>query len=188
MKIQNISTLNFSKKAILTCQIKNAKTKEKQSATLYSYNPARNLADKKELKSNSRTARLYFPIERSSLAQDIGFEFYALKVDDTDEVVSCAQVTHHLKPRNSKLAGLSTQIDALDTNMKFINPAEPLIAGVVKKAQERYDSFVVLTIHPEEMYGLKGIKLSEHKGDSYIPEKRFNSIIDKSSERSQIEF
>ncbi len=183
MKISNIHSINFSKKAILTCQVKDWERKEKRNATLYELNPATNLEDREEIRLNERTSYLY-----PWVLKDLNSTFYMLKDDKTDEVISYAQTSHHLKHKSTRHKGLSTSIDELEGNEHYINALEPMIAGIVKKAQERFDLSVYFNMRSEDVYSLGNLKLPNENGDIFIREKRFETIINNAIQRSNIKF
>ena len=62
-------------------------------------------------------------------------------------------------------------------------------AGITSESSKTSDERVLFAIRKEDVPSLNSIKLSETDfGELYIPRKRYNSIMQKAQERSQIEY
>lgn len=179
MNISNSFNTSFGKSVVLDCQIKNRLTKEKEDATLYKYNTS----DYSELRE-LRECDIPFNIDASGYS-----DIYVLQNDDNDEIISCAQTSNHFKNNSSNLFGFSTLIEEMDSNKNYINPVEPLLAGIIKEAQNKFHSSITFAIDPKDVHSLSKLKLSSDKlGDSFITEKRFDTIIDNANKHSNINF
>lgn len=189
MKITKInSQQSFGKTALLYCQIKQESNKEKVSATLYKMDP-NNKKDIDDVKYSKQTRCIYSDFLNEAGQRYPHREFYLLQNDKTGEVISCAQTSHHYRPANAKNEGFSTLIEEMNENRKYINGAEPMLAYIAKHAEERYDSTVYTAFRLEEVPSLKRAKFTETKlGEFYLPQKRYNVLIDQAEKRSQIEF
>jgi hypothetical protein len=112
-----------------------------------------------------------------------------LKDDNSDNIISCAQTSDHLRGQNAKQSGYSTLVEEMDSNRNYVNPIEPLIAGIAREAQDKFHSSIFFAMEPSDIYALRKIKLTpaDH-GEHYISASRFNSIINKATEHSQIDF
>lgn len=179
MNISNSFNTNFGKSVVLDCQIKNRLTKEKEDATLYKYDTS-DYSELRELKN----CDIPFNIDASGYS-----DVYVLQSDDSDEIISCAQTSNHLKSDSSNLYGFSTLIEEMDSNKKYANPVEPLLAGIIKEAQNKFHSSITFAMDPKDVHSLPKMRLSSDKlGESFITEKRFNTIIDNANEHSNINF
>lgn len=188
MKISSNMNLNFGKKAIMTCQIKNAQTKQKSNSTLYKYE-SNNQKDVREIMFDKQLGHLLPDFSNDTFSHQANIELYALKDDKTQNLIGYALTSRHLRRENADLSGLATVVDEMNANYQYTNSAEPIIAAVAKAAQDRGDASVIIAMRPEDICYIKNIKFSQTKFEEpYLPEKRFNSIIDKATERSQIEF
>ena len=80
-------------------------------------------------------------------------------------------------------------VEEMDANKNYINPAEPLVAGIAREAQDRFHSSIFFAMEPSEVYALRKLKPTPAShGEHYISATRFNSIINKATEHSQIDF
>ncbi|MBQ8635119.1 hypothetical protein IJX73_01165 [bacterium] len=179
MQINNLSNISFGKYPILNCQVKDSKTKQKKDATLYKYDP-HNVKDMKEI----RQRQIPFGID------EMGYtKIYILEDDETKDIVSCAQTSRHYRSNNLHQAGFSTLIEDMESSKAYINPSEPLIAGLAKEAQDRSDSSIFLARPIQDVHSISNVRMAANKlGEHYLTERRFNSVIDKACEHSQIEF
>lgn len=179
MNISNSFNTNFGKSIVLDCQIKNRLTKEKEEATLYKYN----ISDISELRE-LREYDIPFNVDTSGYS-----DVYVLQNDDNDEIISCAQTSNHFRSNSSSLCGFSTLIEEMNSNKNYANPMEPLLAGIVREAQNKFHSSITFAIDPKDIRLLSKMKLSSDKlGENFITEKRFNTIIDNAEEHSNINF
>lgn len=179
MNISNSFNTSFGKSVVLDCQIKNRLTKEKEDATLYKYDTS-DFSDLREL----RDSDIPFNVDISGYS-----DIYVLQNDANDEIISCAQTSNHLNRNSLRLNGLSTLIDEMNSNKSYANPVEPLLAGIVKEAQNKLHSSVTFAIDPKEVHSLSKFKLSsDRNGDSFISEKRFNTMIDNAEKHSNVNF
>ncbi len=185
MRVSNIS---FGKTAILTCQVKNRETNQKASATLYQMDP-HNMSDYREVRY-SKTARcMCRDMEDDQSLYNPVREYYVLKDDKTGEVISCAETSHHYRRDEIYSPGLSTTVDELADNTKYVNSTEPMLAFVAQKAFDRYDKSVVIGTYVDDESPLKRARFSKTKnGDWVLPEKRFNDFVDTANKRSSIEY
>jgi len=179
MILSNSYNNSFGKRAILTCQIKDFKTKEKKDATLYQYD-TKNQRDIDEVLSYD----LPFHIDLTGYKN-----LYLLKNEENDDIISYAQTSNHMRRNNADMSGYATLVEEMDANKDYVNPVEPLIAGIAKEARDRFHSSIFFAMEPSEVYALRKLKPTQAShGEHYIPATRFNSIIDKATEHSQIDF
>lgn len=188
----NISKLNncysFGKKALLTCEIKQEPNKNKVQATLYKMDP-HNLSDIDDVRYSKNTRCIHHDFFKAVEERHPNREFYLLQNDKTKEVICCAQTSHHYRPSSAQNPGLCTLIDEIGVNYNYVNGTEPMLAYIVKRAGERFDSTVYTAFTQEELPSLKRAKFSKtNLGEFYIPEKRYNTLIDQAEGRSQIEY
>lgn len=185
----NIQSISFGKTPVMTCTVKSKDVKEKQSATLYKMDTQNN-DDCKEIMYSKNTRCLL-----DGLAKDMGnyyptYEYYLLKNDKTEEVISCAQTSRHFRTGNSKYQGCSTLINEMSENKKYVNGAEPLFAYLAKNASERYDECISTAFDQDEIQSsLKRSKFTQLKtGDWVIPKKRYQTLIEQAEKREDVNF
>ncbi len=189
MNIQKINSFqSFGKTAMLKCSIKNSETENKQSATMYKMDPL-NYEDAKDVLYSRHTTPIKKDFLIAQTTREPHNEFFLLKDNETGEVISCAQTSHHYRTDPAKHPGLSTLIEEFSENPKYINAAEPLLAGITKRAQNRFDETVYTAFNLETLPSLKQAKFSKTKlGEFYIPQRRFDTLINQAEKRSQIEY
>lgn len=184
----NYNNLSFGKTPVMTCRVNLNDKKEKVSATVYQMDTG-NFEDLREIRSSKTGRKIFNDFQRDAMQCYPHHEYFLLKNDDTDEVICAAETSHHLRNTDDKTNGLATVIDEFALNNKYNNPAEPMLANIVKTAWERYDNSVVSSIAKDDLPDLKRASFSEtKKGDWMIPEKRFSSMLNKAEERCQTVF
>lgn len=177
----------FGKTKVMQCNVKNSQTKKNSPATLYKLD-CFNFSDIKDVISSKNASEILTSFLLDNQNGKSSSDYYVLCNDKNGEIVSCAQTEHrfNVSPENF---GTYTLIEALGENKNYVNPVEPLIGYIVKKADDRYDNSVYAAYGFDEKPDLKRIKFSESKlGEAFIPSKRFNSIINKAQEHSSINF
>lgn len=185
MSIQSIS---FGKTAVMTCTIKNAETKKRQEATLYKMNP-HNREDQRDISYSKQTRCIAKNFEADTARIQPHYDYYLLTNDKTKEVISCAQTSRHYRANNTSYSGVSTLIDEMKENEKYVRGGEPLLAYLAHKSFSQYDKCIASAVDLEEAPSLKGCKFTQLKnGDWVIPEKRYHMLIDQAEKRNDISF
>ena len=189
MKISRAgNSASFGKTAVLSCMLKQQPGKDKVSATLYKMDPHK-LSDIDDVRYSKNTRCIRNDFFKAVEERHPNREFYLLQNDKTKEVICCAQTSHHFRSLDAQNPGLSTLIDEIGVNYNYVNGAEPMLAYIVKRAGERFDSTVYTAFTQDELPSLKRAKFSKtNLGEFYIPEKRYNTLIDQAERRSQIEY
>lgn len=189
MKINNInSEITFGKTAVMKCCIKQKNTKEKAQSTMYQLD-TKNNTDLTEVFYSKNARCMYFSMIKDRYRFYPSSEYYFIKDDKTGEIISCVQTSRHYRRENEKQPNLTTLIEELNTNPKYINTTEPIIAYLAQKAFTRMDDSITIGCYFDYPKDLKRIKFSQVKnGDWVLPEKRFNDFIDTAQKRSNIEF
>ncbi len=187
MKIPSINnSINFGKKAVLNCTIKN-KRNEKQDATLYELDN-KNYDDRELVKNEYMLARFKGDFLRYSKNAD-GMKFYVLENNLNNEVVSCAQTSRHVKLYDKDNCGFFTSLDEISGDNFYINPTLPIIGQIIKDSTEHYCASIVSANSEDEGEDLKKYKFSKNKyGDFVLPDKRFSTVEDMAAKRNQIEY
>lgn len=148
-----------------------------------------NEEDRKDIFRSKNTINIKKDFHKAYTENNNSRDFYILQNDKTGEVISCAETTHRYRTEPGANYGLYTLIEEMDENSKYINAAEPTLAYIVKRAQDRFDLSVYTAFGEDKIPSLKREKFTENNlGEFYIPHKRFNSMIDKAEEHSQIEY
>ena len=195
MKILSInSSPAFGKTPVMECCIKDTITKKTNNATLYKLNPD-SINDVYDVRQSKNTVSIKSDFIKSHLYGDRCNDYYILQNDKTQEVISCAQVSHRYRYDDAENIGLYTLATSLSENKKYINGLEPMLAYITKIAAERYDNGVYAayslsdTMQTSEFPSLKHIKVSDAGKDGIlIPSKRFLSFLDIAEKRSQINY
>lgn len=181
-------SINFGKKAVMTCTVKSADKKTKVDATLYKMNPSEK-EDYKDVMYSKHTTCI-----KPDFVRDIGnnqgrYEYYLLQNDKTKEVIACAQTSRHYRTGKSAYNGASTLIDEMNQNRNYINGAEPVLAYLAHKAASQFDTCVTTAFDKDEVPCLKNSKFTQLKtGDWCIPEKRYHLLIDQAEKRENVSF
>lgn len=185
----NIQSISFGKTPVMTCTVKNKEEKGKQSATLYKMD-TQNYNDYKEImySKNARCLHRGFEEDRDSFYPI--HEYYLLKNDKTDEVISCAQTSRHYRTGEAKYSGFSTLINEMGENKKYANGAEPIVSYLVKNAGERQDESVSTAFDQDEIQtSLKRSKFTQLKtGEWVLPQKRYQALIEQAEKREDVNF
>ena len=111
MQINNVnSNISFGKTPVMICEVKKKKETDRRTATLYKMDIKKH-EDLNEIKY-SKTARTLYPdAEKDRHYMSPGREYYLLKDDSTNEVISCASITTHIRQGEGKTSGFSFVID-----------------------------------------------------------------------------
>ena len=134
MNITSIKTnQTFCKTPVMKCKISKFKTDEKSESTLYKMDCA-NESDLNEVKYSKNARWMYYPMRKDSLKATPYREYYILKDDKTNEVISSAQSSRHYRADNVEYPGYSTLIEDMQNNMKYINSEEPVLAYFANNA------------------------------------------------------
>ncbi len=189
MKINSIKTKQtFCKTPVMKCKIKKTQSNEESESTLYKMD-CLNKSDLDEVKYSKIARYIYYPMLNDSENDFHYREYYILKDDNTNEVISCAQTSRHYRADNVEYPGYTTLIEEMKNNLKYVNPEEPVFAYLANHAINQYDSSLSIGFYPHNTKSLKHNNFSETKnGDWIIPEQRFLNLIDNASKRNQIEF
>lgn len=180
------SSCNFGKTPIFHCTVKKAGSNEKEAATLY-LTDKNNSQDVMDIKKSNLPVRLRLNFTDTRRANSANF--YCLQTDEGNEIVSAAQTTRHLNRHEGKYEGINTIIDEFGANDDFVDPLTPLLAHIVKTAQDKGDKFVLTAFRAEEAPSFKNASFSETKYENWaIPERRYTGLIDKAEKRAQIEY
>lgn len=189
MKIQKCGyALSFGKEAVMTCEVKRRDTNKRTPATLYKMNP-KLYADRQEVNfsKHARCISQYFTkeISRHYPVND----YFLLKDDNSDEVISAAMSSHHYKTGDNTFNGYTTLVSEYEDNIKYVSPLEPVFAYMVKTADRRFDDTVSVGFYSESIPFFKSLKFSQIKnGDWVIPKKRYDDFLDRAEKRFNIDF
>ena len=189
MRINNInSNINFGKTPLMKCIVKREDTKEKSEATLYQLDP-KDSRDLNEVFYSKKAACMYPSMEKDRARRYPISEYYFIKDDKRGEVIASAQTSRHYRRDNVEFPRLTTLIEEMNTNNKYVNSAEPMLAFLANKAFDRFDESLTTGFYTEDTTFLKRAKFSQTKNGAWVlPEKRFNNLIDNAQKRSNIEF
>lgn len=184
MRVQNItSNITFGKTPVMICEMKKTAGNNKINATLYKMD-LRDSEDIKEIEY-SKTARILYPM----LLEDRFYshparEYYLLKDDETDEVISCAATSTHLRMNDGKKSGFSLVIDEFAKSSKYLNSSEPMFAFLADKAIKHYNQNIIIGTSECDDETLKKFRFTKTKnGEWYMPERRFSNLINSAEKR-----
>ncbi len=185
MRTQSIS---FGKTPVMTCSVKTADKKNKIDATLYKMNP-QDREDQRDVRFSKHTNSIKSDFERESGNYYPSYDYFLLTNNKTKEVIACAQTSRHYRTGNARYNGCSTLINEMYENKNYVNGAEPVLAYIAHRAEERFDTCVTTAFDRDEIPGLKHCKFTQLKtGDWCIPEKRYPLLIDQAEVRENISF
>ncbi|MBQ9245742.1 hypothetical protein IJ182_05695 [bacterium] len=199
MNISGIkSSPAFGKTAVMECRVKNSKDKVSQDATLYKLN-MNNIDDIDAVRQSKNTTAIKNDFIKAHIFGDKYNDFYMLQNDKTQEVISCAEVSHRYKTGGEE-PERSTVVTSMGENKKYINGGVPIIAYLTKIAAERDDDSLYISYNIEdssnwsdwtenEIPSLTQIKASDTGKDGMrIPSRRFLSFLDVAEKRAQINY
>ncbi len=179
---------NFGKKAVMTCEIGRQYSHDKKPSTLYAMSP-RNINDEQEIKYSRHARNIYGDFIKDKLQNQSANEYYLLKDDETNEVIAAVMTSHHYRPDNVVSPGKTTLICELEDNIKYMNPAEPVMAYVINRANKRFDSSVSVGFYTEQPSMLEKLTFSKtENGDWIMPETRFVNFVDNAQKKYSINF
>ena len=185
MKINTLN-LNFGKKLVATCCIKN-QNKEKCPASIYEYNP-RNSEDAEEIKNSPYTSSIKRDFYRQYINCKIPANKYYILLDDkTKEVATVAKLSQHIT-EEGKYKGYYISIDELEENKNYIDSITPMIGFIANKANSTYSDNILTAFRTYEMPALKELKFKSTKEDIWaLRSKGFNESILRAEKRNNLE-
>ncbi len=197
MSIGKIS-LSFGKTPILQCRVKDMAERKRHNATLYKLNP-KNTSDFKDVMYSGNTTCIQKDFKKAYLTDGRDYnDYYILQEDSSNEIISCAQVSHRYSARDQINPGYYTLISAMSENKKYINGAEPIMSFVTRIAAERDDKKVCAAYNikdsslwsewrADEMHTIKNKDITDAGADGvYIQNKMFTPYLDRTERRNQI--
>ena len=186
MNITPINNINFGKKPVLDCVLKDKQDK-KCYATLYKMD-RRNPKDRDEICDYKELENMQDTFLGLSNNAD-GMNFYVLKDNETDDVIAAAQTSRHFAPCYSKYCGNYTSINEITKSGKYYNSVAPLLGQIAKDAYTSYDQNILTGINVRDTDYLKKFKFNKTEGDSWVlPRRRFGEVIDLTTNRNQTHF
>ena len=193
MKINSTNNLNFGKKAILSCKVKERRTSQKLNATLYSFS-SNNPNDLYEVNNSNLPSGFKKDFSNPFISPHI--KFYALKLDNSSEFVSSSEIGRHYTPNFdecgnilNKHRGTNTVIEELNTNPKFIGGKTPILAKIAKDANDKNDKFIFTSFTTDEIPDMKNYSFSKSKfGNWIMPKNRYENFISRAEKNSSIEY
>ena len=186
MKINNIN-INFGKKLIATCNIKD-KQRTKHCASIYEYNP-RDIEDMKEIQYGSNTDSIKFSFFKEGYYRRYMPEskYYAMKNDETDEIIASTKITSHYALKG-KYSGFYTSIDELEQSDKYINISTPLIGVIADTAQKHLSKNILTAQRDDETTNLGECKFTKQKQGFWVMRSRaFDECISRAEKRNNLE-
>lgn len=177
------TNISFGKTPVMLCEMKKNNDNTRINATLYEMD-IRDRNDLDEIQFSRTAKSLYFQAEKDSKYMNPYRKYYLLKNDSSNEVISCASVSSHLRRTEGKPTGISSVIDDFEGNYRYLNPEEPLLAFLADSAIKTYKQNIIVGSSDFDENALKRNKFSKSKiGEWYIPEQRFAQIIDQAEKR-----
>ncbi len=189
MRISNISNINFGKRAVMTCNIVDKKENKRVPAKLWRYD----LNDSNDVRELNKSTKIPRDIKgeffTTGYRSGHSGSLYVLKKMNSKDIMGFVETSRHLRPKNAEQSGFVTQVDKVNLNDRFIYTLMPILAQIAREADEKNDNAIIFAIRQEEIDGAKKMKLPKTKNfEPYIPNKKFDFLIDKADERAQIEF
>ena len=187
MKISSLNSINFGKRPLLNCSIK-TKSNEKFDGTLYLYDN-KDGDDRMEVRESDFLEGFRLDFLRCS-GDVSGFNFYVLKNDETNEIISCAKTSRRIKRYPLIEDGTYTKIEDIKENSDYIDPFYPVLGQIIKDGIEHYDRMIELPVCECVRKDMKKYKFSKKEDDAYwrLPERRFQEALTKVELRNQIDY
>ena len=191
MQISKINNINFTRKPILICTIKDNEFGVEKYAKVSELD-VRN-------KRDERYARL-FPFYKDFMneAQNRNTDFtttgqnkrfYVIENPHTYETYGWVQTSRHLKSSDPDFIGNSTIIEEVGCDDNYTNIFEPMLAAIALQAKVNLDSSISLAIRKEEIPDAKNVYFTQnHMQEQYIDKYRFDEVIEQAQETSGICF
>ncbi len=184
--------ISFGKSPIFTCSVKqqsndtNSKNKNKVHATLYKLE--KNSPSDANTLFYSRTGRkLYRDFVRISNRINYA-DYYILQNDDTDEIISAAKTSRYYRYDDNN-EGTATLINELYYNSAYENGEEPMLAGIVKSANDVYDTSVVSALDTDELPILEQTKFKRQENGVWsLPQTDFKAVTKKAEKNFHIDY
>ena len=189
MKIQPMSQIqSFGKIPVMTCEIKQKDINQKKKSTLWKMDP-KNFQDETEIRYSKHAKSIYSDFSDDRTRIQPYHEYFLLFYNKTNEVIAAAMTSHHYRTGNIKFPGYTTLVEELESNKKYLNPSEAVMAYIVSKAFNRFDDSVSTAFYTDEPSSLKNIMFSQtDNGDWIMPKKRYTDFIDRAQKRYSIDF
>ena len=180
----------FGKYSVMSCQVKDVKSKENNSATLYKLNTDDG-NDANDVRY-SKTAQAIRDDFFDAYYHGNNYKnFYLLQNDKTGEVISCAQTSWHYRNGDIQNPGFSTVIEQLSENDKYVNSGEPMLAYIINDASIKgFESVYSVSTPSNQSQAVARAKFSktENEGITFMPQKSFLNFLDGAEKRSKIDY
>ncbi len=178
--------ISFGKTPIFRCTMERQQDGKKSEATLYKMDPY-NMQDLAEIQKSPTAGVMAYDFERSPfLMSKSGADFYILQDNESREVISAAETTHHYK----RGQGTYTFVNEMAENRDYAGAIEPMTAHIVSQAFGRFDDGVIISPDTDvSSSAAENIGFSENGYDgSILPCRKFASIPLEIGKKYNIEY
>jgi len=187
MKINTLNSVNFAKKPVALCQIKEKKNNFNKPATLYELDSS-DINDVEELKNSYCARAIYNDFKNEYFKNDYNSnaKYYALQDGLNNEFIAVAKTSKHLKKTNNGYKTYNA-IDELVLNNKYNDSLTPMISYIAYSSKGCNE--ILTSFRTQDMPELKHSVFSKTDDNIWqIPLKRFDVAIDMAEKRNNMLF
>lgn len=178
MRIQAINnTTSFGKIPVLQCKVEEASTGNISKATLYQMEPSKP-EDAREIKYSKNARCIYYDFMVDAGKHISDRNYYLLKNDKTKEVIACAQTAKHYRPANSQFGGITTFVEEIAENPKYVKGAQPIFAHIALNSLDSNDLSVSTSTYANAVDSLVDSRFVQiETGDWILPKDEYRDFI-----------
>ncbi len=146
MKIYAVkNNLSFGKTKMTNCWIHDKSDDDIVKASIYKMNPSDKI-DLRDVYYSSCAFPLYNDMIKQAKMPVKYRDFYIIKNDSNDEILSCAQVVHKFDDSKPQKLTYSC-VEELNHNPKYIDALYPLLRYIEFQAKHRKENQVVVAVN-----------------------------------------
>jgi len=184
MRINN-TNLNFGKRLIGTCRIKDIDNK-KHNASIYEYEPE-NYKDRDEIKASPYASAIKNDFCGIAAYGDYA-NFYVIKDDSSDSIIASSEVTNHIDYKYSRLGSYS-EINAIQGDRNYKDVLTPLISHIAGVAYEKSSDYIVTYDENVSNEILEENYFQEVADRVWLmPEKKFHQCIENAAKTNSLDY
>ena len=178
MRIQSVTnSTSFGKIPVLQCRVEEASSGNINKATLYKMEPNKP-EDAREIKYSKNARCIYYDFMVDAGKHISDRDYYLLQNNKTKEVIACAQASRHFRPDNAEFNGMTTFIEEMSENPKYVKGGLPIFAHIALNSLESNDASVSTSTYTSAIDSLAGSSFIQiDTGDWILPKDDYRSFI-----------
>ena len=185
MKINSINNINFTKRPVATCLVKN-KENEKHNAVIYEYKPT-DKEDLAEILNSDSTYSIKSDFYKASFNSVPKNKYYAVLDTEADKITSCAKTGRHLADWDEN-SEFYTSIEEIEGNKDYVDSLTPLIGFLACLEKLSNSSKIISSFRTDGNVDLKKYSFSKTKNGTWmLPSQRFEPVIQRAEKRNNLE-